>query len=463
MTVADTQCCEVCVVGGGPAGAAVSIRLADLDRDVILLEAEPFPRHRVAATLPPAVLPVLESLHAREEIEGAGFSRFEDVAILWDTERPELRGRPGPLGFHVERARFDALLLDVAERCGVRVIQPVLAENPVRECEGWTVPLRGGGAIKAPIVIEADGGRRASASNRKRLSPNTLALYADWHMATPCAGRSRLEALSDCWLWFAPTGPASAVAAVFADPATLRDRSRADYYHEAVGRSRLVAKPLRDAVAAGVKIRGAALRMTQPAAAKGVLRVGDASVQLDPLSSQGVYTALASSLQAAIAAHSMLLDSESAAAAIEFYTLNQSRCANRHRVHSAGEYERVLSRFDTEFWRRRAQCNEAPPEQVPRTDSLDPDMHLRLARVAQIRNTPVIVGDRIARHPALHHGSLEQPVAFLHNVPLAPLLKDIDGTKTARSLLSEWSGYLPDVFCRKALNWLWEHRIVVPH
>ena len=56
MTAASV---EVLVVGGGPAGATISTRLAQLGHDVLLVDRGPRKRRRVVESLAPGTLDLL--------------------------------------------------------------------------------------------------------------------------------------------------------------------------------------------------------------------------------------------------------------------------------------------------------------------------------------------------------------------------------------------------------------------
>src|SRR5207247_935039 len=127
---------DVTVVGGGPAGAASAIRLAQLGHRVVLVERAERGRPHVGESLPPTVLPLLQTLGVGERIEAARFLRPRGAIVQWDgllrDVRDDARDEPG---FQVDRGRFDALLLDAACACGVTLLQPVAAAEPAR-CAG---------------------------------------------------------------------------------------------------------------------------------------------------------------------------------------------------------------------------------------------------------------------------------------------------------------------------------------
>ena len=126
---------DVVVIGGGPAGASAAAILAENGRSVIVLEREPFPRYHVGESLLPALWELWDRLGVTAQIEAAGFVakqgiRFArpddpDDVVLLSAEYPEYF--PRSYTYHVDRARFDALLLDNARSKGADVR------------EGWTV------------------------------------------------------------------------------------------------------------------------------------------------------------------------------------------------------------------------------------------------------------------------------------------------------------------------------------
>jgi flavin-dependent dehydrogenase len=65
---------DAVIIGGGPAGSGVATHLARQGRRVLLLERERFPRPHIGESQLPGVLPYLEALGVRDEVERAGFA-----------------------------------------------------------------------------------------------------------------------------------------------------------------------------------------------------------------------------------------------------------------------------------------------------------------------------------------------------------------------------------------------------
>ncbi|MDW8245690.1 MAG: NAD(P)/FAD-dependent oxidoreductase [Sandaracinaceae bacterium] len=119
---------DVIVIGGGPAGATVAALLAKSGADVLLLERECFPRFHIGESLLPCDLPIFERLGLKP-LE-AGFlykagAEFMDEAIGGRAVYEFAFALPGTPdhAYQVERALFDAWLLERSRALGAKVHQ----------------------------------------------------------------------------------------------------------------------------------------------------------------------------------------------------------------------------------------------------------------------------------------------------------------------------------------------------
>src|SRR5262249_52478358 len=170
--------------------------------------------------------------------------------------------------------------------------------------------------------------------------------------------------------------------------------------------------------------------------------------------------------QGSIALHTLLTSPDQADAAIAFYRARQAEVV-AHSGRTAAQLYAAVERFAaTPFWRRRAAPSVgttsvgAAPQAAP---PLRPGQLLRLSEALRIVETPAIVGDLICRVPALVHPALAQPVAFLGQTALAPLLGELVARRTADDILRRWTQRLPLRDCLRVIHWLWEMGIVVPY
>lgn len=300
---------DVLIIGGGPAGSAAAIACASNGQSVLLCEAEAFPRPRVGEALHPGAESLLRQLGVAERLETVTGARFEGVEIDWAGEtRFEAFGADaeGPWrGFQVERASFDAMLLDRARELGVDVRQPVRALEPVITDGRVTGARTAAGDFACRLLIDASGpaqwlGRKLALPSAER-SPRLVVRYGYANGACPAREAAPLLTGDESgWTWIARVGP-DHFQWVRLDLSPV-ERSR-DWLPE----------PL-----AGLEpeapSRGAEMgwRLTQ-AAGPGWMLAGDAAAMLDPTSSHGVLKALMSGFMAGQTASAILAGGDEAA------------------------------------------------------------------------------------------------------------------------------------------------------
>ena len=112
---------DVVIIGGGPAGSTLAMRLARNGLDVLLLERKGFPRPHIAEYLLAMSMPIFEDLGISDEIHEVGFVRKTGSIFVWaGVERHLPMCAPG-YAFQVSRDRFDELLPDRAKAQGATV------------------------------------------------------------------------------------------------------------------------------------------------------------------------------------------------------------------------------------------------------------------------------------------------------------------------------------------------------
>jgi flavin-dependent dehydrogenase len=119
---------KIAIVGGGPAGASLAIRLAKNGFDVCLTEREKFPRHKLCGEfISPECLIHFEDLGVLEEMFSIGGDRITETRFYAPNGRnvsvpSEWFGNAqGALG--ISRAEMDFRLLEKARSVGVKVLE----------------------------------------------------------------------------------------------------------------------------------------------------------------------------------------------------------------------------------------------------------------------------------------------------------------------------------------------------
>lgn len=457
---------EVLVLGAGPAGTAAAVRLARLGFDVGVIEPAAFPRRHVGICIADQTVALLAFLGLGDPAGAAGFWKRALTAVSWGEAGPRFVEQGG---YHVDRGWLDRRLLEQAVEEGVTLYQPARLRDPPAEGEGgWFCDVTVEGAtrrIGCDFLVDAAGRRSALPGARTKDGPPLIALHADWRLRSAAPFDGLIEAGTDAWAWYAQTGPDRAVVSVFLDPrgahAGRRDALQARY------RDLLRQFPvLRDGVdgtpCAPPQACDAASSHSADAIGARHIRVGDACMSVDPLSSQGVHLALQSGIQAAVIVNTVLRRPRDADLAREFYGHRVRERVGLFRGRMRAEYARAASTHP--FWRDRGRDApaEAPGGMASAALPSDPDLALAITRDAVIRSGAAIMGDFVERRAMLEHPGVDRPVAFLAGADLPALLQALPGRFAQRDLPHLWREHLRAPEAQRVAGWLWERRILVP-
>jgi FADH2 O2-dependent halogenase len=143
---------EVGIIGGGPAGAGIAAYLAKAGLSCVVFEREIFERPHVGESLVPSSTRVFKDLDFLPEMEAAKFPHKYGAVwtangsnrlyydVEWDGLEPdnfadirfEERDQPGVdkrYTYHVDRGKFDLLLLQHAHRLGATVYEGIRVQR----------------------------------------------------------------------------------------------------------------------------------------------------------------------------------------------------------------------------------------------------------------------------------------------------------------------------------------------
>ena len=288
------------VAGAGPAGTPAALTLARSGHRTLMADRIGDRAYKIGEALPEAAgrllrsldLPVLEAAGAHVAIGGVLSSWNTDDLMAVDSFR-----HPAGQGWRLDRMRFDADLRAAAVAAGA-----AFREHRVRSLrrvdEGWEVGFEGGGVEHARWIVDATGRNRLLARRlgipRER-GPRLVAFYARGRVDDVLrTDRTLIEAVPEGW-WYAARLPSGAPIAGFHTDARTAAVLRSDpaAWRRGLSRTRHIAGLLGgaqfDEKVRAVDARGGRLSQFS---GPGWIACGDAAVCFDPVSGQGIFSAL---------------------------------------------------------------------------------------------------------------------------------------------------------------------------
>ncbi|HJQ27136.1 MAG TPA: tryptophan 7-halogenase [Blastocatellia bacterium] len=364
---------DVAIVGGGPAGAAtaLSLRAYAPSLAVVVIEASRYATARIGETLPPPARTLLEHLGVWQAFRAQHHRESYGTTAVWGTARPldnDFIYMPASVGWHLDRAAFDALLASQAEARGATLMLDTRLRDAERTDDEWRLTLSSGSPISARFVVDATGGVAAFARRCGARFVDADRLVGISRLFDGDGGDPRVlvEAFADGWWYTAglPDGRRITVCMTDADLARRLRLTEAERWHEKLAAMPAVGAMLRESKPCGpVVVHSSESRRLDPVAGDDWLAVGDAASRFDPLSSQGIIKALRSGVFASYAIGDWLTRGDEAGlrryhrfVLAEFKSYEETRA----------KYYREEQRWPTsEFWRRRHGLDGQHTKSVP--------------------------------------------------------------------------------------------------
>lgn len=157
--------CDVLVIGGGPSGSCAANLLAQKGYHTVLLDKIHHPRNTVGESLIPHFWDYTDMMQVSDQILEEGFVKKGGGIALWKGKTRRLRfsrfGRNRPT-YHVERDKFDHLLLHSARNQGAAIFEGYAVTEVALADDGIIASWRHGesgshGKICSRFAIDASG------------------------------------------------------------------------------------------------------------------------------------------------------------------------------------------------------------------------------------------------------------------------------------------------------------------
>jgi Dehydrogenases (flavoproteins) len=364
---------EVAIVGGGPAGAAAALALAQRGIEALLLESTHYDTVRIGETVPPAIQQPLTQLgvwhHFMETAPNPSYAN-QSVWGTAEIQHHDFILNPYGSGWHLDRGRFDSMLAEAARQRGVRVMTgaQVLSLHPYGA--GWVIEGQQEGSpfsFFVRFLVDATGRRSTIArkiGRQQRSIDNLIGLVGFLKPSSDDVVQTNsllLEAAENGWWYSAPLADGRLVAVYMTDADFMQGKGeKLAFWLTCLQSAAYTKKRLQPyQTPSKLSIRPANTSWMEQPAGPNFLAVGDAAVAFDPLSSQGIYKALRGAIRTAeIIAE--VRDGQHGG--LETYALELRNEFNQY-LELRTAYYRLETRWpDSLFWQRRWQIAPQRPE-----------------------------------------------------------------------------------------------------
>ena len=303
---------DILIVGGGIAGCIAAISLIDT-HTVTLIDKLEEPKERIGESLAPAAQRILKELQLLEPLQ-----RYQDSLYIqnlgmqsyWGSEQVHIVDHlrnPDGLSKSLDRKGFEKFLRKSAVERGVQCIWPAKLHNSSLDDTTWNVvitsDLHKEQHIQAKFIIDATGRQSHFARSQGVQRIHRDKLIACW-VTLPATQENKMSTItaSENGWWYSAVVPHHKRVIAFQTDSDLIDRSTFKDLNSflELSKSNTQIATLLDRNRDEITFHGVvAANSTQLEKVTGQqwVAIGDAAISFDPLSSQGMFNAMANAIQ----------------------------------------------------------------------------------------------------------------------------------------------------------------------
>lgn len=309
---------DVIIIGGGPAGATAGLLLARAGVSVVILERTTFPRFHIGESLLPRNFPLIQQLGLEAELRklphvpklGVEFGMGDGTTTARFTFDQGLL--PGSETVNLDRAPFDAMLLNAARQAGAEVRENTSVRKVLHLADGDVRVESDGQELSARWLIDASGQGTVVARHLGTRRPSSdaclqkIAYFEHFENVQRAAGSEGghpfLAMCEEGWFWVIPLDERRTSVGLVLDAGVARslDVPANRILAWGIDRCAAVRHRMKNAIGPQTNQVTADFSYTcRPYAGPGYFLVGDSAAFLDPIFSTGVTLAMIAAEQAA--------------------------------------------------------------------------------------------------------------------------------------------------------------------
>jgi flavin-dependent dehydrogenase len=331
----------------------------------ILIESQLSPTWKIGETLPPEARTVLQSLDVWETFVGDGHLPSIGICSAWSSTKLAERDfifNPYGCGWQLDRAKFEELLLRAAEKRGATVVRGETLRVLQRLKGKWILELDSL-SILASCVVDASG-RRAAIGRRVGAPRLVLDQLVSIHKIAASGekmerdNRTFIEARPDGWWYSALMPDGRRIVALQTDAGYVQDQQwrEPNWFPQKLAETNHLSTLLKSEgyrAEGHCQITSAHSGRLQECFGDGWVAAGDAAQSFDPLSGQGILSALMTGQQAGKA---LSRDWPETGGALVAYGISMEDRWQRF-LQQRRQFYAMEQRFaDSSFWQTRSAC-----------------------------------------------------------------------------------------------------------
>jgi flavin-dependent dehydrogenase len=360
---------DIAILGAGVAGCTAAIALAPGYR-VVLVDRQADPPPRIGECLPPAAGRILKQLglsaHFDTEQANAPHRRAMGMRSFWGSDQVRVTDHlrnPDGFGWHLDRPAFERFLRQSAAEAGATCLWPAPFRSATDHQTHWQLKVgeQADHDIKATYVIDATGRKAPFAKKQGAKRRHLDRLVACWGTVPNQSPQAMglISAAESGWWYSAPLPNGRRVLSYQTDsdlitselhrqPAAFLQLAMADNaiaQHLSTGDPQLALQGI---------VPANSSRLDR-VAGRNWAALGDAATGFDPLSSQGMFHAMATAMQlSGLIRQSQTIEGVETGQWIQQqYSHQIDRIWAHYLNHRQLYYTQEAQRRQSEFWQRR--------------------------------------------------------------------------------------------------------------